>query len=240
VFRSEKVRICAEYEWRAQNVPADFYALTKPANLFFYQQRIRALLDLLSDEGMIPLVGKKILDVGCGVGQYLIDLESWGARRRDLAGIDLLESRVFYTRSRLCASQSEIERADIRVGDASNLPWPDETFDIVHQSTMISSILDKKMKKAVTSEMLRVLKPTGVILWYDLLFNNPKNPNVRGIGAQEIRLLFSNCSIRLKRITLAPPIARRLVPITWIGSMFLEKLVFLNTHYLGIIRKLKK
>jgi hypothetical protein len=76
-----------------------------------------------------------------------------------------------------------------------------------------------------------------VLIWYDFLFNNPKNPHVRGIGAREIRSLFPGCAVTLKRITLAPPIARRLVPITWIGSLILERLFIFNTHYLGIIRK---
>jgi hypothetical protein len=39
-------------------------------------------------------------------------------------------------------------------------------------------------------------------------------------------------------ITLALPIARQLVPVTWIGAMLLEKIAFLNTHCLGLIRKL--
>jgi hypothetical protein len=102
----------------------------------------------------------------------------------------------------------------------------------------LTSILDDGMKKAVAIEMLRVLKPAGIILWYDFLFNNPKNPQVRGIGAREIRALFPDCLVTLRRITLAPPIARRLVPVTWIGALLLEKITFLNTHYLGIIRKL--
>jgi hypothetical protein len=38
-------------------------------------------------------------------------------------------------------------------------------------------------------------------------------------------------------VTLAPPIARRLVPLSWMAAMALEKLSMLNTHYLGIIRK---
>jgi hypothetical protein len=117
------------------------------------------------------------------------------------------------------------------------MPWPDTAFDIIHQSTVFTSLLDQGTKKAVATEMLRVLKPKGVILWYDFFYNNPKNPHVRGVGAQEIRALFPGCSVRLKKITLAPPIARRLVPFTWIGALLLEKIALLNTHYLGIIRK---
>jgi len=104
----------------------------------------------------MPLGGQKILDIGCGDGRHLVDLESWGARRGDLAGIDLSESRVLRARTRLCAARAESLGADIRVGEASNLPWPDATFDIVHQSTVFTSIIDDRMKQAVADEMLRV------------------------------------------------------------------------------------
>jgi ubiquinone/menaquinone biosynthesis C-methylase UbiE len=187
---------------------------------------------------LIPLAGKKILDVGCGEGQQLLELESWGARRGDLAGIDLIETRLGHARVRLGGIAFEgAPGPDLRVGDASKLPWPDETFDIAYQSTVFTSIVDDGMKRAVAAEIVRVLKPAGALVWYDFLFNNPQNPNVKGIGVREIRSLFPGCSVRVKRMTLAPPLARRLVPITWIGSLLLEKLVLLNTHYLGIIRK---
>jgi ubiquinone/menaquinone biosynthesis C-methylase UbiE len=206
--------------------------------LYAHQQKTRMLLKRLVEEGLTPLDGKTILDVGCGEGQLLFDLVSWGARRADLAGIDLIQTRV----ARACARvgrASDVGRAgpDLRVGDASHLPWPDATFDIVHQGTVFTSILDRGMKRNVASEILRVLKPGGVLIWYDFLFNNPRNPAVSGIGAREIRALFPGCAIRLRRVTLAPPIARRLVPVSWVASLLLETLVILNTHYFAIIRK---
>ncbi len=235
---AEADRIRAEYERRGQVVPADFYSLIRPANLFAYQQRNRFLLRLLDREGLIPLQEKSILDVGCGEGQHLLDLESWGARRAHLAGIDLVETRLTRARARLGhRTDGALDSPDLRLGDASKLPWPNEAFDMVHQNTVFTSILDSEMRRAVASEIVRVLKPGGALIWYDFCFNNPQNTNVRGIGAREIRSLFPACTVRLSRITLAPPIARRLVPVTWIGSLVLEKLRALNTHYLAFIRK---
>ena len=117
------------------------------------------------------------------------------------------------------------------------LPWPDGTFDIVQQHTVFTSILDPVMKGRVCAEMLRVLKPSGAIIWYDFRFNNPANPNVRGIGIAEIRSLFPHCRVHVKRVTLAPPVARRLVPISWLASLVMEQLTIFNTHYLGVIRR---
>ena len=233
---SEVERILAEYARREATLPRDFYSLRRPANLFADQQRTRALLHLLDRERLFPLTAKKILDVGCGDGEQLLRLENWGAQAANLAGIDLIESRM----ARAAARFGDADRPgapDLHLGDASTLPWPNSTFDIVLQSTVFTSIMDIEMKQAIAREILRVLKPTGVFVWYDFLFDNPRNPHVRGIGAREIRRLFPDCGIRLNRITLAPPIARRLVPITWTGALVLERLSIFNTHYLATIRK---
>ena len=233
----EVERILAEFARRERTLPGDFYSLTRPVNLFTHQQSSRHFLRLLAAEALIPLAGKKILDVGCGEGGHLLEMEKWGARRADLAGIDLIESRVARARTRLGDQPGPDSSPDVRVGSASELPWPAGRFDIVHQNTVFTSIIDDRMKRAVAGEILRVLKPDGVLIWYDFLFNNPTNPHVKGIGAREIRSLFPDCVVRLSRVTLAPPLARRLVPVTWIGSLLLEKLHVFNTHYLAIVRK---
>ena len=60
---------------------------------------------------------------------------------------------------------------------------------------------------------------------------------VKGVGKQEIKKLFPNCKFEFHRITLAPPIARLLVPVSWILCELLEKLKIFNTHYLAVIKK---
>ncbi len=236
-MQTEADRIRAEYASRDTRLPADKHALSRPENLFAVQEKGRALLTWLSRERLLPLDGKRILDVGCGDGHHLLEFVTWGASRGSLAAIDLIDSRVERARARIGCRSAEGETPDIRAGDASRLPWASDTFDIVHQGTMFTSILDPEMKGAIAREIVRVLKPGGVLFWYDFMVDNPRNPNVRGIRAHEIRKLFTGCQVSLKRITLAPPIARKVVPVSWVGSLLLEKLVLLNTHYLGLIRK---
>jgi len=54
--------------------------------------------------------------------------------------------------------------------------------------------------------------------------------------------LFPNCLYEFHRITLAPPIARKLAPISWGLCLLLEGLKIFNiipfgdTHYLAAIR----
>jgi ubiquinone/menaquinone biosynthesis C-methylase UbiE len=228
VTRSEADRIREEYARRDREIGRAFYSLTRPANLFVRHGQERALLTALVRANALPLADRRILDVGCGLGGWLAVLEDFGAVRAQLSGIDLDETRLAETRQRF-------QGADLRVGDGAHLPWPDGSFDLVLQSTVFTSILDAGVRASVAAEMRRVLVPRGVIVWYDFLYNNPSNPNVRGIGSAEIRALFPACQVKLERVTLAPPISRRLVPLSWLAAAALERLRMLNTHYLGVI-----
>jgi hypothetical protein len=124
----------------------------------------------------------------------------------------------------------------IQQGNAAKLQLPDQMFDLVLQSTVFTSVLDYGTKQQMAAEMCRVLKPDGLILWYDYHMNNPRNPDVKGVRLREIKALFPACEIRLERITLAPPIARRVAPYSWLLCYFLSKIPWLCSHYIGVIR----
>ena len=219
----EADRILEELRRREREVPADFYSLDRPANRFLRQGQERALRKALEEIG--PLAGKRVLEVGCGSGNWLEMMQ--GAT---LSGIELEPERA-------ARAAARFPGADIRAGDASRLPWESGSFDIVLQSTVFSSILDPGMRRAVASEMLRVLAPGGAILWYDFFVDNPSNPHVRGVRRREIEALFPGCRVDLRRTTLAPPLARRIVPVSWKLAALLESLRVLDTHFFGVIRR---
>ena len=125
----------------------------------------------------------------------------------------------------------------IRCGNATELGFPDGVFDLVVQSTVFTSVLDSRVKQRIASEMLRVVKKEGLILWYDFLVSNPRNPDVRGLKKREIYQLFPDCCIELQRITLAPPLVRFVAPYSWMACYLLERIPWLCTHYLGAIRR---
>jgi len=226
----EIARIRAEYARRSREIPADFYAWSRPANLFTQCQLSRDLIRSLHALGFFPLTGRSVADIGCGGGTWLLEFAQWDADASALAGIDLDEARIGKARRRLPG-------ADLRVGSADHLPWADESFDLVTQFTLFSSILDPSLKVAIARQMLRILKPEGIIVWYDLHRNNPRNPNVRAIGFAELRKLFPGCAIDTRRVTLAPPIARAIAPVCWPAAAALEAAAFLRTHHLHVIRK---
>ena len=101
---------------------------------------------------------------------------------------------------------------------------------------MASSILEPTALQQVVAEMQRVLKPGGAILWLDFAYNNPSNPNVRGVPPRSLRKLFPGSRVRVRRITLAPPLARRIVPLSWTVARMLEACRLFNTHYLAVIQ----
>jgi ubiquinone/menaquinone biosynthesis C-methylase UbiE len=140
-------------------------------------------------------------------------------------------------RRRFAWARRRIPQADLRVGSASELPWPDESFDLVSQFTVFTSILDPALKRAVAAEMLRILKPGGAILWFDFRVSNPANPQVCGIPAREIRSLFAGCEIALASVLLAPPLSRLIARWSWTLAELLHALPMFRTHYAGIICK---
>jgi len=112
-------------------------------------------------------------------------------------------------------------------------------FDIDSKKALFDrqQYLVTDLKRQVALEMLRLTKPDGLILWYDFFFDNPKNPNVRGIGGREIRRLFPGCSVTLRRVTLAPPLTRWVASRSWLVCSLLDAIPLLRTHFVGVIRK---
>ncbi len=222
-------RLRKEYAERAQRLTGtDLYSYFNLAYLFMTQQRQRASLNLLKTKCFSQLGTKRILEVGCGRGGILQEYLAHGATLSHLYGVDLLPDRVQDAGQILPALQ-------LACANGQRLPYPRQSFDLVMQYTVFSSILSDPIKQDLATEMIRVLRPGGLILWYDFWLN-PTNPQTRGIRPAEIRRLFAGCQVELHKITLAPPIARRLVPISWLLCAALEKLGLFNTHYFAAIQ----
>jgi len=197
--------------------------------VFNLQDRERKVLGLLKRYMVLPLAEKSILDVGCGTGSWMEQFLRWGARPEHLTGIDLLSEDLTRAR-RLLPAGVRLEN-----GDGAALPFRARSFDLVLQSTMFTSVLHPGLRRIIASEMVRVVKPDGLILWYDFHTNNPKNPDVRRVTKREIRELFPGCRVDLRRVTLAPPLARWLAPRSWLLTYVLGRIPLLCTHYLGAI-----
>ena len=227
-FSIEAARIRKVYSQRNNG---SRYSAADPAHGLAVREREKRLLELLAVRGYSSLARNRILEIGCGTGHWLCQFVAWGARPENVSGIDILAERVEQARHSCPAGMQ------LMVQNAADMSFPDGGFDLVLQSTVFTSILDAHIRVRVAREMLRVLSPNGMILWYDFCVDNPFNPNVRGVGATEIEQLFPNCRIELEKLTLAPPLGRPLARISQSAYSVLSKMSMLCTHYLGTISR---
>lgn len=199
-------------------------------SLFFSKRRELEIRDAAKYNTKASLIGKRILEVGCGGGDVLSFFLNDGVSPENLYGIDLLSERIK-------KAKRSYPKIHFTCGNAEKLPYPDKYFDVITQSTMFTSILDNEVKKKIALEMLRVLRNDGIIIWHDYRFNNPVNNNVKGIGRKEIMALFPDCQFNFRLINLNPFIARPLIKISRTLCEILEKISFLRSHWLVTINK---
>lgn len=227
---TERERVLAEYRRREREIEADRYAPWNPSAIFLRGGRTLTAALLLAKASVFPRPGDPCLEIGFGSLGWLAELMSWGLREADLHGVELDPVRAAKARDAFPA-------ADLRTGDATRLPWPDKTFRLVITSTVFSSILDTAVRRLVAAEVTRVMAPGGVLLWYDMRVNNPRNPHVRKVDRKELGSLFPRLSGRTRSATLAPPLARWVVPRSWRAAQILETIPLLRTHWLAVLVK---
>ena len=104
-----------------------------------------------------PREGIHVLDVGCGTGTNLMLYHEAGC---NVFGIDLSPTMVEVAQKKIG------DRAEIRLGDASKMPYSDDSFDLVTGFLTLHE-MPSQIRPAVISEMVRVMKHGGRILLID-------------------------------------------------------------------------
>jgi SAM-dependent methyltransferase len=154
--------------------------------------------------------GLKVLEIGVGLGA---DHQRFAEAGADLYGIDLTPRAVEFVRQRLAVMGLS---SQLQIGDAENLEFPDDTFDLVYSWGVIHHSPDTAR---AAREILRVLKPGGIfrvmvyhrrsivglMLWmrYALLRGRPltplgeiyarhlESPGTKAYSIDEARALFA-------------------------------------------------
>jgi len=104
-----------------------------------------------------PSSGMTVLDVGCGTGAHLEAYVDAGAT---CTGIDASPAMLEQARSRIGDS------AELILGDATELPFDDGSFDLIFTSLFLHE-LEPGIRARVLDEMLRVVDPGGRLLVID-------------------------------------------------------------------------
>ncbi len=226
VLASEPQRIREIYANRKDSGegPLDLFRLCS------HQERQQALVLFFRDIGLYSLNGLRILDIGCGSGGQLRRMTDFGAQPEHCFGIDLF-------RPGLAGARRQNPNIGFIEGSAAELPFASGEFDLVFQSTVFTSVLDLHFRQAMASEVHRVLRHGGYFIWYDFLYSNYKNPNVRGIGRREISELLHSFHLRFQKVTLAPPIGRKASKISLSLYRLLAAIPLLRTHYFCFAQK---
>jgi SAM-dependent methyltransferase len=226
---SEADAVRARYARRA---PLDWrYHRLNPAALLAAQERERAVARLFVARGWRDLRERRLLEVGCGSGDNLLEMLRLGFAPEHLAGIELLDARHAAARSRLPGAIA------LTHGDALHADIGEQSQDVVLQSTVFSSLLDDAYRQRLAERMWRWVSPGGALLWYDFTVDNPRNADVRGVPLSRVRALFPQGCITARRVTLAPPLARAAVRLHPALYTALNVLPPLRTHLLAWIEK---
>lgn len=215
---------------RALTSRDELYAPWQPAEMLGRVGRRRLAMRMLRESGSFPHAGDRCLEVGYGKLGWLADLLEWGVRETDLHGIELDPDRA-------AIAQAALPAADLRVGNATQLPWPANAFRLVVVSTVFTSVLDTDIRRQLSDEITRVITPGGALLFYDFAVRSRSNPHTRAIGRAEIRRLFPALDGRIASATLAPVVSRRVAPVSWALATCLEAIPLLRTHLLAVLVK---
>lgn len=201
--------------------------------------RMRTLLPSLRSRLGDPAEWR-VLEAGVGGGGLLPWVrDEVGVPEDRLAGVDLSQERISRAREALPA-------ADLRAGSAAELPWPDASFDLIVVSTLFSSVLDPALRGSIAVDCMRVLRPGGALLYYDMrddflgasIFRRLAKPAETWLGRREIERMFPGTQLNLTPATLFLPLARPLVRVSPALAKAAETaLPFLRGHYLGWIGK---
>lgn len=112
----------------------------------------------------LPQQAGAVLDVGCGTGIHLEMYQRYGC---NLYGIDMSPSMLELARTRLG------ERAELRLADATQLPYEAGFFDLV-LCMLVLHEMDEQVRSTVIGELTRVIKPDGRILLIDFHAGRPR------------------------------------------------------------------
>jgi len=100
------------------------------------------------------------LDLGCGLGQQALRMQSLGY---NMIGLDMSIGLL-----------NEAQNSGLMVinGSAVQLPLPDNSVDFIYMVGILHHLPDKEFQRKACNEVMRVLKPNGLFLVHE---TNPKN-----------------------------------------------------------------
>ncbi len=159
------------------------------------RQMSKQIIEGVADRVELPEGGVG-LDVGCGSGALAIACAKRNPRA-SFIGVDRWGKEYASFNKPLCESNAKAEgvsNVSFRRGDATQLDFPDESFDAVVSNYVYHNIMLKD-RQSLLLETLRVLKPGGTFAIHDI-FSRAKYGDMRAfvrklqsMGYEDVQLI---------------------------------------------------
>jgi len=107
-----------------------------------------------------------VLDVACGLGEWLLDM-AFKYPEKEFVGLDRHAARLDYARA--YASVQGIEHVKFFQGDMLHMPFKDGSYDLVHGRFLLMTVT-ATVRRVLLNEMVRVCMPEGYVLLQETLF----------------------------------------------------------------------
>jgi arsenite methyltransferase len=105
---------------------------------------------------------EKILDIGCGAGVDTILAAIMAGPKGTVVGVDIVPEMI--ARAERNLQLMDLNNVNLQKVSGKDLPFADDTFDVVISNGVINLIPDKE---AAMSEIIRVLRPAGRLMVAD-------------------------------------------------------------------------
>ena len=139
----------------------------------------------------VPIKGKKVLEVGCGRGGGASYIARY-LEPSQMTGLDIADKAIDF-----CKKTHLADNLDFIAGNAQQLPFSDNTFDVVINVESCHAYPDEA---EFLAEVKRVLKPGGHLLCTDVRINDKM---------EILRQNVLNCGLKLlAEKDIAPNVVR--------------------------------
>jgi len=155
---------------------------TLEPQIYFTESLFRDhLFDILRGEGydFHRADQAKVLEIGCGWGRNLYAFLEAGFRLPHVSGIDLMSHFIERGRD---ANPALL----IQVGNGADTGLASGAFDVVLCHTVLSAILDADLHRDVIQEALRVLRPGGLFIVFDIQPGYPEATTRTADGGEAV------------------------------------------------------